>query len=90
MMSIHSVSPEKWMSIGNAILQEVRSAEKKHPLWPNDIIHGVAIIAEESGEAVRAALNHEYSNGAMADIEKEIVQTAATCYRMLAWIRREK
>ena len=65
------------------ILQEVERAEGKHPQWPDDIIHAVAIVAEESGEAVRAALNHVYHGGAIDDVRTELVQTAATCIRAL-------
>ena len=65
------------------ILQEVERAEGKHPDWPDDVIHAVAIVAEESGEAVRAALNHVYHGGAIDDVCTELVQTAATCIRAL-------
>ena len=65
------------------ILREVNRAEMKHPEWPDDIIHAVAIVAEESGEAVRAALNHMYHGGAIDEVRTELVQTAATCIRAL-------
>ena len=65
------------------ILQEVDRAQCKHPYWPDDVIHSVAIVAEESGEAVRAALNHAYHGGLKKDIKTELIQTAATCIRAL-------
>ena len=65
------------------ILCEVERAREKHPQWPDDIIHAVAIVAEESGEAVRAALNHVYHGGSIEEVRTELVQTAAMCIRML-------
>ena len=65
------------------ILSEVERAREKHPEWPDDIIHAVAIVAEESGEAVRAALNHVYHGGSIDEVRTELVQTAAMCIRML-------
>ena len=65
------------------IVYEVYRAEAKHPQWPDDVIHAVAIVAEESGEAVRAALNHVYHGGSIDEVRIELVQTAAMCIRML-------
>ena len=65
------------------ILCEVNRAKEIHPEWPDDVIHAVAIVAEESGEAVRAALNYAYHGGAKKDIKTELIQTAATCIRAL-------
>jgi len=44
------------------ILEELARAEKKHPIWPKDIVHAGAIVAEEAGELTRATLNHVYEN----------------------------
>ncbi len=69
------------------IRQELIRACKKHNHWPEDLIHSVAIMQEESGEAIRAALQCVYEGGNISDVEKELVQTAAMCIRALLNIR---
>lgn len=64
------------------INKEVKRAREIHD-WPKDIIHQAAIISEESGEVIQAALNHVYSGASMAKIEQEVIHTAATCIRFL-------
>ena len=59
------------------ILREVNRAEKKHPYWPDDLIHAAAIICEESGELIRSALQLKYEGGNLDNIKKEAIQTAA-------------
>ena len=66
-----------------SILCELSLAEDGHPSWPKDIIHQVAIMAEESGEAVRAALNYVYEKGSLEDYKMELIHTAAMCVRCL-------
>ena len=70
-------------SLVNIILAELLRAEAKYPAWPADLIHQVAIMQEESGEAIRAALNHVYHGEPLADVRGELVQTAAMCLRCL-------
>lgn len=69
------------------IAEEVVRARGLHPDWPGDVIHGAAIIAEEAGETVKAALDYRYHHGesdeAYDHIMTETIQTAATCVRML-------
>ena len=63
--------------------REVQRAREIHPAWPADVIHATAIVAEEAGESVRAALNHVYHGDEVAHIVTELTQTAATCVRAL-------
>lgn len=65
------------------IIMELDRAEIKHPHWPEDIIHAVSIMQEESGEAIRAALNHVYQGESIEDLKKELIQTGAMCVRCL-------
>lgn len=71
------------MDIVNEILKEVERAETIHPYWPKDMIHSSAIVCEESGELIRAAVQFNYENGNLEEIKKEAIQTAATCIRLL-------
>ena len=66
-----------------SIYLECIEARKKHPAWPNDEIHAAAIVSEEAGELVRAALQSVYEGGKLAHIQREAIQTAATCIRVL-------
>lgn len=71
------------VSICGEIIKEIERAEELHPNWPTDIIHAAAIVNEESGELIRAALNHHYFGESKEEIRKEAIQTAATCIRLL-------
>ena len=53
------------------------------PYWPKDNIHGAAIICEESGELIRAALQLTYEKGDINALRDEAIQTAATCIRFI-------
>ena len=70
------------MSIIREIKAELRRARKLHD-WPDDLIHQVAVIAEEAGEVVQAANNHVYGAASKDKIREEVIQTAATCLRYL-------
>ena len=72
------------------VVQEFISAQKQHPHWPDDLIHGATILAEESGEVVKAALQYTYEphkGTNLYDLEKELIQTAAMAIRNLVHIR---
>lgn len=76
------------------ILKEVKRAKQKHPNFPDHIVARAAIVAEEAGELVRAALNWKYEKGEgihaarqKEELVKEAIQTAATCVRFLESIQ---
>lgn len=48
---------------------ELKKAKEKHPYSPGDIVHQIAILAEESGEAVQAVLNKVYDSGGDEEIK---------------------
>ncbi len=70
------------------VLAELHHAEFLHPNWPDDTIHAAAIVAEESGELVRAALQHTYEEGSAAALESEAIQTAAMAIRFLKELKK--
>lgn len=67
---------------------EVMLAEYKHPEWPKDLLHQIAIVNEKSGEATRAALKVVYEQGSKQELQKELVQTAAMCFRMIQHLNK--
>ena len=72
-----------YVDIMSAVIIELRRAEMKHPEWPEDCIHQASIIAEESGELVKAAIDVHYHRGDIENVRREAIQTAAMCFRML-------
>lgn len=76
-------SATKNNEILDQVLKELQQAESKHPNWPDDQIHAAAIVAEESGELVRAALNFRYEDGSKEEMKMEAIQTAAMAIRFL-------
>ncbi len=69
------------------IQKEILRAETLHPNWPNDPIHGAAIVGEECGELTKAAIDFSYHDYPAAGMETEAIQVAATAIRFLAHIR---
>lgn len=67
----------------DSINVELEKAILKHPDFPENIFEQIAIIQEESGEAVRACLHYKHESGNIHNISKELIQTAAMCIRML-------
>lgn len=79
-----------------AVLEEVERAKAKFPQWPTDPIHAAAIVSEESGELIRAAVMHTYEGGSELECYKEAVQTAVVALRFMEgvalnhYLRRKK
>lgn len=65
------------------VFAELRHAETKHPGFPKDVIHAAAIVAEESGELIQAAIDHVYKGDHTDQMIKEAAQTAAVAMRFL-------
>jgi len=65
------------------VREEMARAEAKFPGWPVDPVHGAAIVAEEAGEAVKAALDFYYGRSDERQLRGELVQTAAMALRFL-------
>lgn len=79
----NSLSYQDKFAIG-LVIDELARARAKHPDFPQDIVHQAAIVAEESGELVRASINAHYEKGRVEDVQLEAVQTAATAVRLLS------
>lgn len=65
------------------ILKELEEAEAKHSWEGYTPLKMVAVMQEESGEAMRAVLLNEDEAGSVQDIREEVIQTAAMCLRIL-------
>ncbi|GAG36925.1 unnamed protein product [marine sediment metagenome] len=77
------------------ILDEIRGelvdrAEKKFPTFPTDVIHAAAIVAEEQGELMKAALQVTYENGSWRELRAEAIETAAMALRLLSMFEHLK
>jgi Lon protease-like protein len=73
------------------VLTELARARSKFPTWPDDPIHAAAVVAEESGELVQAALQACYEQkrdelsfqAQLSKVRREAIQTAAMAIRFL-------
>jgi len=76
---------------------EIRRAKKLHPEWSLDPVHGAAIVAEEAGSVVKAALDFYYGRAGSHQLQKELIHNAAMAIRFLLnfeksedWVKQEK
>lgn len=76
--------PENIQAIVIEILAELDNACLKHRYYPVfDKVHQAAIVAEEAGELVQAALQLTYEKGKHDKLRQEAIQTAAVAIRLL-------
>jgi hypothetical protein len=66
-----------------AIKEEYARAMRKFPDWHEDPVVAAAVVAEESGELIRAALQYRNEDGKITAMKKEAIQTAAMAIRFL-------
>jgi hypothetical protein len=67
----------------DAMLQELERAKAKHPVWPDNVLEQVAIMAGESGECLQAALHFVEGRGDIERVRAEAVQAGAMAIRVL-------
>lgn len=76
---------------------EIERANFVHPNYPSDPVRRTAIVCEEAGEAIQAALDltrgkdhlHHDLGGAKVRLVNELTQTAAACINQLRVMRGE-
>jgi hypothetical protein len=70
-------------AIHEGTLNELLSAELKHPIFPADVVHQVSIMVEEAGEALKAANSYSHEGAPIENIRDELLHTGAMVYRCL-------
>lgn len=66
--------------------REHTDAMNKFPLWPVDILAGEVIVAEEVGEAHKAALDYVVNDGPIEAVILEHAQAAAMHIRQIQYL----
>ena len=84
------INDDRLARVWTQIMSEMARAEIAHPRYPvDDPVRCAAIVAEEAGEALGAALDLTRPGGAVApmaiaeNLRSELIQTAATAIRAL-------
>jgi len=73
----------KMENILKEVEEELARAKAKFPVWYRDPVHGAAIVAEEAGEALQAALDFYYERAGAHVLKKELIHTVAMGIRFL-------
>lgn len=72
------LNDQRWLIL---FAQELQSARQKHPTMGKDVVHAAAVVAEEAGELVRAALQVVYEKGKYYRMHSEAIQVGAMALR---------
>lgn len=77
--------PPQLRDIDMQVKAELARASELYPRFPKDVVKAVAIVAEECGEAIRAANDHDVrpTDETRRDVHDELIQTMAMCIRVL-------
>lgn len=67
----------------NLVKAELSRAESLHSWEGNNIIKNALILSEEAGEVSRAVLRYADEGASIKEVEEELIQCAAMCFRML-------
>lgn len=70
-------------SVIDEVLQELDRAHLKHPTWPHNLFHRMAILTEEIGELNQAAVQHVDDGAPQDRIRKEAIQVATVAIRLI-------
>lgn len=73
----------KMEHIQKEIEDELTRARGNFPLWRLDPIHGTAVVAEEAGEVVQAALDFYDGIAGAHVLKQELIHTATMAIRFL-------
>lgn len=70
------------------LMAYITQAKATHGPFPIDLVRGAAIVGEEAGEVIKAALDVTRSKGTMSargigDLRKELYQTACAAMEMV-------
>lgn len=65
------------------VFDEAKRAELKHPDFANNLSDALLVVGEELGEAQRAYLQFMYEGADAEEVRKELIQTAATIFRLM-------
>jgi hypothetical protein len=77
--------------VARSVAREVARAQELHPDWPADPVYQAAIVGEEAGELLQAALDCKYkrckpcshATGEFCPVKREAIHVAATAVRVL-------